>query len=76
MIEQALAVQRVRLPCRGCPDPRELGGLAEGLGQLQVAGPGGEPDHVGEEVLELDLLRDVVERAVEGGERLGKRACS
>ena len=52
----------------------ELGGLArEGLGQLQVAGPGGETDDVGEEVLELDLLRDLVERARQGGERLRKR---
>ena len=75
MIEQALAVQRVRLPVRNLRALGELGGLArEGLGQLQVAGPGGETDDVGEEVLELDLLRDLVERARQGGERLRKRA--
>ena len=76
MVQQAAAVQRVRLPVRDLRFGGERGGLTrEGLRGAQVAGLGGEADGVGQQVLDLpDFFRAAVEGICQRGQRLRKRA--
>ena len=76
MIEQAAAIQRVRLPVRDLRFGGERGCLARaGLRGAQVAGLGGEADGVGKQVLDLlDLFCIAVERVRQRGQRL--RRCA
>ena len=78
MIVKALAVQRVRLPVRNLRALGELAGLArEGLGQLEVAGPGGETKTSGRRYSSWISSEFTVERVVRPVERARKRpACS
>ena len=46
----------------------------QGLRGAQVAGPGGEPDGVGQQVLDLLDFLVAVERVGQRGPRLGQRA--
>ena len=64
MVEQAAAVQRVRLPVRDLRSGGEGFGVAgERLRGAQVAGLGGQADGVGQQVLDLfDFLGIAVER--------------
>ena len=72
MVEQAAAIQRVRLPVRDLRSGGERGGLArEGLRGGQVAGLGGEADGVGKQVLDLlDFFRIAVEGLCQRGQGL------
>ena len=76
MVQQAAAIQRVRLPVRDLRLGGERGGLArEGLRGAQVAGLGGEADGVGQQVLDLlDFFCIVAERVRQRGQRLRQRA--
>ena len=76
VLQQAAAVQRVRLPVRDLRFGGERGGLArEGLRGVQVAGLGRQPDGVGEQVLDLlEFLGTVGERIGQHGQRLRQRA--
>ena len=76
MVEQAAAVQRVRLPVRDLRFGGERLGVArEGLRGAQVAGLGGEADGVGQQVLDLlEFFGVVVERLGQRGQRLRQRA--
>ena len=76
MVQQAAAVQRVRLPVRDLRFGGERGGVArEGLRGAQVAGLGGEADGVGKQVLDLlDFFGIAVERIRQRGQRLRQRA--
>ncbi len=72
MVQQAAAVERVRLPVRDLRFGGERGGLArEGLCGARVAGLGGEAGGVGKQVLDLlDFFRVAVERIRQRGQRL------
>ena len=76
MVQQAAAVQRVRLPVRDLRFGGERGGLArQGLRGAHVAGLGGEADGVGKQVLDLlDFFGTAVERIRQRGQRLRQRA--
>ena len=76
MVQQAAAVERVRLPMRDLRFGRERGGLArESLRGAQVAGLGGEADGVGKQVLDLlDFFCIAAERIRQRGQRLRQRA--
>ena len=73
VVEQAAAVQRVRLPVRDLRLGREgVGAAGERLRGAQVAGLGGQPDGVGQQVLDLlDFFGIAVERIGQRGQRLG-----
>ena len=71
MVEQAPAIQRVRLPVRDLRALGERAGLfREGLRRGQVAGPEGEADGVRKQVLQLDFFRVPIERFCERRERV------
>ena len=76
MVQQAAAVERVRLPVRDLRFGGERGGVArEGVCGAQVAGLGGEADGVGQQVLDLlDFFGLAVEAIGQRGERLRQRA--
>ena len=73
MVQQAAAIERVRLPMRDLRFGGERGSVArEGLCGAQVAGRGGEADGVGQQILDLlDFFRIAVEPSGQRGERLG-----
>ena len=72
MVQQAAAVERVRVPVRDLRFGGERGGVTrERLRGAQVAGLGGEADGVGQQVLNLlDFFRIAVEPIGQPGERL------
>ena len=72
MVQQAAAIERVRLPMRDLRFGGERGGLArESLRGAQVAGLGGEADGVGKQVLDLlDFFCIAAERIRQRGQRL------
>jgi len=76
MVQQAAAVERVRLPVRDLRSRGERGGAArEGTRGAQVAGLDGEPDGVGHQVLDLPgFFCFAVEPIGQRGERLRSRA--
>ncbi len=76
MVQQAAAVERVRLPMRDLRFGGERGGVArEGLCGAQVAGLGGEADGVGEQVLDLlDFFCIAIEPIGQRGECLRQGA--
>ena len=72
MVQQAVAIDRIRLPVRDLRYGGQSGGLArEGLRGAQVAGGGGQPDGVGQQVLDLlEFFGIAVERVGQRGQCL------